>query len=443
MPNRNLFPPHSLDSERAVLAGMMLSSDAAAIAAETLTRDMFYNEQNGLMFGCLKHMHSKSIPIDAVLIKEQLEKHGRLEASGGMDFILELHNETHVSGHNTERYCEIVHDKYQRRRLLEAATNAVESVYDETVSTVDLLNKVEQDVFSVVSEACDSDNTKTVGEVGKEIIEDLPVRMENKSTVIGLSTGYPSLDKYLLGLQPGQLYIIAARPSIGKSTLGMVNMPIKIVEAAPGTPVYLFSLEMTAKNLVTNMMCMTSGVDSVSIRTGHNSMAEFNSIVDKFGEDLYEQNIYINDSSVLKPSDIRIKAKSLVRKYGQGPVIIDYLQFVKAEDKKMDKRAAVGDASRTFKALSKDLDVPVVLLSQLNRNAEERSKHEPMMSDLRESGEIEQDADVVMLLNRPEYYGEEPKNTMVVKVAKNRSGPTGKINLHSAIDKFQIIDYNS
>jgi len=295
----------------------------------------------------------------------------------------------------------------------------------------------------VVSEASDADETRTVGSVGKEIIEELPQRMENKSTIVGLSTGYPTLDRFLLGFQPGQLYIIAARPSIGKSTFGMVNMPIKMNTLSPETPMYLFSLEMTAKNLVTNMMCMISGVDSTSIRTGHNSMAQFNSIVDKFGEDLYERNIFINDSSVLKPSDIRIKAKSMIRKYGVGPVFIDYLQFVKPENSRMEKRIAVGDASKTFKALSKDLQVPVVLLSQLNRNAEERTDHRPKMGDLRESGEIEQDADVVMLLHRPEYYDKgNKKGQMFVIIGKNRNGPTGEINLHSAIDKFDISDYN-
>ncbi|MBN1808719.1 MAG: replicative DNA helicase [Planctomycetes bacterium] len=435
--SEELFPPHDIAAERAVLASMMLSGDAAAKAVEDLRGDEFYSRQHGTLFRCFYRLYSDGKPLDANVVRDDLEKHGEIEDVGGMEFILELFDEV-ASGANIASYTAIVKERCLRRRILESATAAVRDVYNPVIPTADVLNTVEQQIYDL---SFDPDRVamRSLEGIIKDVLENVTRLYESPVYVTGLPTGFKDLDKLTGGLQPGEFTIVAGRPSMGKTTFALnLVQHMCVTEVIPAV---FFSLEMTADQLGLNLLCCHCHVDGNRVRTGHLSAEDHGALITEGGPALYDAPLHIDDSPELTITEIRGRARRYIRQHSAKVVFIDYIQFVKGASGLDSREQQVADISRGLKGLAKDLGVPVVALSQLNRNPEGRVDKRPMLSDLRESGSIEQDADVVMLLHRHDYYDpDDHPGELEIIIAKNRNGPTGNVTLAYMRNQMRMED---
>ena len=421
--------PESLAAEAAVVGSMIVDPRCIGDVVEILGREAFYHTEHQILFDAVLVLYEKNRGegIDGVLVRDELERNGQLDQIGGVEYLRRV-METVPSAANVLYYAEIVKEKMLLRETIAAATEILNNAYDESGSASEKLDEAERRIFTVTNRRITSSAESLKDLVTKtfELIE-----KRDGTTVTGLSTGFFELDDLTCGLQKGEMIIVAGRPSMGKTAFALnLAEHIGIVDK---TPLAIFSLEMGKQQLAERFLCSYSGVDSQLVRKGMLDTTHYQKLVEGCGV-ISEAPIFIDDTPGLTPLEIRAKARRLKRTHDIQCIMIDYLQLMHLGGRVESRQQEIGAISRYTKSLARELNVPVVLLSQLNRAAEARDGHRPRMSDLRESGNIEQDADVIMLLHREDYYqrGEpdfEPTNTAEVIIAKQRNGPTDTVKL--------------
>lgn len=422
--------PESLAAEAAVLGSMIIDPQCIGEVIEHVDRESFYRIEHQLIFDAMVALYEKNKggSIDAVLLREELESRKQLEEIGGVEYIGKVIDSVPSSA-NVVYYAEIVKDKQLLRDTISAASDILESAYDQTGDTSEKLDEAERRIFEVTEKKISSSVVAL-----KDLVTHVYELIEKRdgSIVTGLATGYHELDDMTSGLQNGEMIIIAGRPSMGKTSLAL-NIA-EHIGVAQDLPIAIFSLEMGRQQLAERFLCSCSEVDSQAVRKGMLSTVHHERLQQACGE-LYEAPIYIDDTSAMTPLGLRAKARRLKSQYDIRCVVVDYLQLMHLGSGRVESRQQeITTISRYLKSMARELDVPVIVMSQLNRAAEGREGHRPRMSDLRESGSIEQDADVVILLHREDYYhrGEADwpqTNKADLIIAKQRNGPTGVIEL--------------
>ena len=442
MPVRTM--PHSLDAEKSVLGCAFLSKNSLTKICEDLYSDMFYSEANQKLFEAIKRCYDEKTPIDITTVMDELEKKKDLSAIGGVDYLSEV-IESVPTAANLDYYIKIVKDKAVMRNLIETATDIVTDAYEEDEDITHLLDTAEKKILNVVKERQTSDfiHIRDAIAIAQENLEKLS---QNKEEITGVPTGFYDLDRVTSGLHAGEMIIIAARPGMGKTAFAL-NIA---TNAAQNTKkaVAIFNLEMPAEQLVNRMRSAVGQIDSSKIRTGNMSHEDWKRI-NEANSQLAETNIQIVDDAGITAAEIKAKCRNLANKEeGLALVIIDYLQLVTSGGKRPESRQQeVSDISRSLKTMAMELKVPVIALAQLSRNAEKRESNQPMLADLRESGSIEQDADMVLFINRSDYYKakeqlDASKNVVAdIIIAKHRKGSTGKFQLLFELNMSNFRNY--
>jgi replicative DNA helicase len=422
------MPPQNLEAEVSLLGSLLIDKEAIIRVADVVTADDFYDSRYGLIFSAIIDLYEKRQPLDLITLTNKLREVGELDRVGGSAAIAELTSAVPTAAHIVE-YANIVSHKATLRRLITAAGQITQIGYDEVTPLDELLDKSEQTIFEV-SQKNLKQNFIPIRSVLDESFERLNELHSNAGQLRGVPTGFRDLDKLLAGLQNSDLIILAARPSMGKTTLVM-NMAHHVA-AREGVPVGFFSLEVSKEQLIDQLLAIESGVDAWKLRTGALDDDDFPRIAEAMAT-LSEAPIYIDDSATTNVMEMRTKARRLQAEHGLGLVIIDYLQLISggARNNQDGRQQEVSEISRGLKSLARELNVPVVALSQLSRSVESRTPPKPVLSDLRDSGSIEQDADVVAFLYRPWYYDKEAdENTMEILIKKHRNGAIGDIELY-------------
>ncbi|MBN1457740.1 MAG: replicative DNA helicase [Sedimentisphaerales bacterium] len=419
--------PESLESEAAVLGSMIIDRECIGQVVQIIKTEDFYRPEHQAIFDALISLYERNSDIDLVLLRDELKTHKELKNVGGAEYLVTI-AESVPSSASVEYYAEIVKNKSLLRQLVSASNQILSEAMDESGDVSDKLDQAEQKIFAVTEKKITG-----VAEPLKNLLLEAFDNIEARkgSHLTGLPTSYYELDNQLCGLQKGEMIIIAGRPSMGKTSFAL-NIA-EHIGADNDIPVAIFSLEMGKQQLVERFLCSRSKINSQKVRKGILSTDELLKLQNASGQ-LFEKPIFIDDTPGLTPLMIRAKCRRLKSQHDIQCVLIDYLQLMSLGGRVESRQQEVSTMSRYLKALARELDVPVVVLSQLNRGAEGREGHRPRMSDLRESGSIEQDADVVMLLHREDYYhrgeeGYEENNTAEVIIAKQRNGPTGLIKL--------------
>lgn len=427
--------PESLAAEAAVLGSMVIDPVCIGQVVEMLGRDSFYRVEHQLIYDAIIALYEKNRGegIDGVLLRDELESRKQLEQVGGVEYIGRILNSVPSSA-NVAYYAGIVKDKQLLRELIQTATEILNDAYDVTGESIQKLDEAEQRIFAITDKRTTGQviNIKDLVTRAYELIE----KREGKH-ITGLATGFTALDQMTCGLQNGEVIIIAGRPSMGKTALALnIAENIGVMEK---TPVAIFSLEMGQQQLAERFLCSVSEVESQLARKGMLSTSQYHKLAEAVTV-LSAAPIFIDDTSSLTPLELRAKARRLKSQYDIKCVFVDYLQLMHMGTRVESRQQEITTISRYLKALARELSIPVVVLSQLNRSPEDRTGNLPRMSDLRESGSIEQDADVVMLLHREDYYhrGEKdytPNNSAKLIIAKQRNGPTGDVDL-TFLDRF-------
>jgi replicative DNA helicase len=421
--------PASIEAEAAVLGSMILDRECVGQVVEQLQDiDAFSMPEHRLIYDAIVGLYEANSKIDLVLLRNELTKRDRLKAAGGVDYLVRV-AESVPTAANIEYYTRIVKDKAMLRQLARVSQEILREACDEAGDVGDKLDQAEQRVFAVTEKKI-SGSAYVIRDLLSETFESIESR--KGSHVTGLPTGFTELNSLLCGLHKGEMVIVAGRPSMGKTSFAL-NIA-EHIGADEGQPVVVFSLEMSRQQLVERILCSRAKVDSQAVRKGMVS-AEQHAELQRVGGELYEKPIFIDDTPGLTPLMMRAKCRRLKSQYDIRAVFIDYLQLMSIGGKVESRQQEISGISRYMKSLARELDVPVVVLSQLNRAAEGREDHRPRMSDLRESGSIEQDADVILLLHREDYYNRtkedfEETNVAEVIVAKQRNGPTDTVKLY-------------
>jgi replicative DNA helicase len=423
-------PPHSIDAEQAVLGGLMLAPDALDKVADKLGENDFYRRDHRLIWRAITELANKGMPCDAVTLGDWFEGNGLGEMVGGASYLIELANAT-PSAANIAAYAEIVREKSVLRQLIDAGTSITEDGYrPEGKSVHEVLESAEQRVFHIAeSGARGKKDSVSMREAVKDAFRLLTERYENRGQLTGISTGFNDLDELTSGLQPSDLIIVAARPSMGKTAFS-----VNIAEAAAlraKKAVVIFSMEMSASQLALRLISSIGRIHAQHLRNGDLNEEDWPRVTNAIAI-LSEAKIFIDDTPGLSPVELRSRARRLHREHGGlGLIVIDYLQLMQVPGNKENRATEISEISRSLKGLAKELNVPVIALSQLNRSLEQRADKRPMMSDLRESGAIEQDADVIMFIYRDEYYNKESpdKGLAEIIIGKQRNGPTDTVKL--------------
>ena len=421
------IPPHDIEAEQAILGSMLTDKDAVMAALEVLKEDSFYREDNKLIFSAITSLYAKNEPIDIITVKAELAEMGALDRVGGLEYLVELPERVPTTA-NVERYVKIVDEKAMLRRLIASANELVSLGYDESENVDNIMDMAEKKIFDLASKK----NTKGYA-VMKDILVESFAELERlynqKGNVTGISTGFYDLDNVTAGLHNSDLLIVAARPAMGKSAFA-INLAANAAILSK-VPVVIFNLEMSKEQIGNRILCSEALVDSNKIRTGQLEDDDWVKLAQTLGR-MSDAPIYIDDTPGISVMEIRAKCRKLKLEKNIGLIVIDYLQLISGSGKKNTSREQeISEISRSLKILAKELNVPVIALSQLSRTAEKRDDKRPMLSDLRESGAIEQDADIVMFLYRDDYYNEdtEKKNVAEVILAKHRGGSTGTVEL--------------
>ena len=434
--------PSNLDAEMSVLGIAFLDERLISKICEEVTRDMFFSEKHQYIFDAITSLYKNNIPLDITTIKDELDKKKTLNAVGGIEYIGEVIDSV-VTAANLDYYIKIVRENWVRRNLIDTATSIVTESYDEEDINA-LLDNAERDILNAIKSRQASEFLP-IGEVLRKAQENLEMLAKNNRPITGLSTGFYDLDKITAGLHGGELIILAARPGMGKTSFAL-----NIATNAAGTTkkaIAIFNLEMSAEMLVNRMISSVGGIDSYKLTTGqlqNNDWKKYNEAL----SELAETNIYIEDNAGITAAEIRAKCRRLAQKpEGLGLVVIDYLQLITSGNKRVESRQVeVSEISRSLKTMALELDVPVIALAQLSRSAEKRENSQPMLADLRESGSLEQDADLVLFINRKDYYeAKSDKKESIVPVdliiAKHRKGSTGLINLLFELNMSNFKNY--
>ena len=422
-------PPHSIDAEQSVLGGLLLDNESWIQVAERLSEQDFYRNDHRLIYKCIESLADDNKPYDVVTLAEWLENNGQLDQAGGLSFLAALAENTPTAA-NITAYADIVRERAVLRQLIRAGTDIAGSAYNtEGRTSEELLDDAERQVFEIADQ-------HARGRIGFRVIKDLLVNaldridtlFQQENPITGVATGYGKFDDMTSGLQKGDLIIVAGRPSMGKTAFA-----VNIAEHAAikdALPVVIFSMEMPGEQLAMRMMSSLGRIDQHKVRTGKLDDDDWPRLTSAVGL-LSETKMFIDDTPALTPSELRARCRRIAREHGLGMVVVDYLQLMSVHGTKENRATEISEISRSLKALARELSVPVVALSQLNRSLEQRQDKRPMMSDLRESGAIEQDADVIVFIYRDEVYDEDTadKGIAEIIIGKQRNGPIGRIRL--------------
>ncbi len=437
-------PPQNIEAEESILGSLMLERDSWDQVSDLVDSSDFYKPAHQKVFETIKFLHAKNQPIDLITVSNSLQTSGDLESVGGTNLLISLVNKT-VSTANVASYAKIVREKSLLRKIIHSSSTLIERAFNEEFQDVEsFLDEAEGEFYKL------GETRQAGGLVGPmEVVKTSVIKIEDlykrKAEITGLSTGFTMLDRMTSGLQPGELTIIAARPSMGKTAFAL-NIAQHIALRLKKT-VAFFSLEMGRDSLMMRVLSSEAKINSKDIRAGKVNDSAWPKLIQAAGQ-ISESGFYIDESSGVSPLEVRTRARRLKAKHGLDVIMIDYLQLMDLKLKVESRERAVSEISKTLKAIAKELAIPVVALAQLNRGVESRSDRRPMLSDLRESGSIEQDADVIMMLYRDDYYDKEDADKAghaEVIIGKQRNGPTGtvKLRFEAELGKFRDADNES
>jgi len=428
------LPPHNQDAERGVLGGVLRDPDELSTVQQIIRAENFYFDAHQKIFQAICELADEHQPLDLVMLHERLNKKKVLEDVGGVDYLSDLW-ESVPTGANAEYHARIVRDTAMVRSLIHAGTELLRDAYDRTQSADELVSQAERKIMDIARSGLVGE-MRTLNQAVLEALSRIDSRAgkdPSDLSISGLPTGYHDLDQILAGLHNSELVIIAARPSVGKTAFALNIVRNVVVEHGADSPVVLFvSLEMSRVELAERLLCCQSRVDSHKVRKGHLNSDDIQKLMDA-GDALRRARLYLDDTPTRSMIQIAATARRIQKKHerdgGLRLVVIDYLQLIEPENRRDPRQEQVAQISRRLKYLARELEIPVIALAQVNRASEDRQDHTPRLSDLRESGSLEQDADTVMILHRPGRFGGEEDKVLEVHVAKQRNGPTGEITL--------------
>lgn len=420
-------PPNSIEAERSVLGALLMDQAAVVLGMEMLTAEDFYHPQHAAIFGCMRTLYLQPRAIDIMTLDEELRRTGLLTGIGGAEYLVDLIKNVPTTV-NVRHYIDIVIEKATLRRLIRAADAISQHSYQERMPVEDILLFAENAVFDIVMKRSGGEQLEHIGEAITAAYAHMEELDRNKGGISGVPTGFKDLDTLLTGLHPGELILVGARPSMGKTSFAL-NIATNAAHA--GHSVAVFSLEMPNEQLAMRMMCSDAHVNMQSVRNGTLRNEDWKRLSESVPA-LASSRMYLDDSSSLSPSQLRSRCRRLKMEKGLDLIVIDYLQLMMSDGKAENRQLEVSEISRKLKGIALDLRVPVIACAQLSRANTQRAEKRPMLSDLRDSGSIEQDADVVMFLHRDNYYKEnaEATNLMEVILAKQRNGPLGTVKLN-------------
>src|SRR5579872_5403877 len=432
------LPPQNLEAEKGVLGSILLNNHVLDDVADLLQADHFYLDSHQRIYRAIVRLHESGVHgFDAVTVGEALDKENELKEAGGAEYLIELLESVPHSAH-TRYHADIVRDKAIQRRLIFACTDILRSAYDDSLDTEDMLNQAEQQIFQVLEQQ-EAGTKIELKEILLDTFARIDERLGRQGAISGLSTGFRDLDNKTNGLQPSELVILAARPSMGKTAF-VLNLAEAVADRSQA-PVVIFSLEQSKHELAERFLCIRGQLDMHNLRKGELDEDDRDKLL-RVSSELSELPVFLDDQAGRSMSQIGAICRRLKRKNGIRLVVIDYLQLIEPEDKRAPREQQIAQITRRLKFLAKELSVPVVALAQLNRGVELRDDKRPRLADLRESGAIEQDADIVMFLHRPEMYDPEDRpGEAEVIVAKHRNGPTGIVRLSFKKQHMQFQDY--
>jgi replicative DNA helicase len=433
--------PQSLEAEQSVIGAMIIDKSAIAKALEKLNEEDFYRDGHKVIFKAIREMFSKDMAVDLVTLLEYLKSTDKLEKAGGVTYISEVSSSV-ITTANLEAYISIVEDKSTLRKLIRSATSIIEESYNKQDRVDEVLDLAQKKIFDLAEKQGSNDYEPLSNVLERGFLE-IERLFNNKGSITGVGSGIRDLDAKTSGFQKGDMVLIAARPSMGKTTFSL-----NIAENAAlreGKSVVIFSLEMSKEQLAYKLLCSEANVDMLKLRTGNLDDDDWERIARATGP-LSKAKIYIDDTAGLSVMEMRSKCRKIKMEHGIDMILIDYLQLMSGSSGSESRQQEVSEISRSIKALAKEMECPVIALSQLSRAPEQRADHRPMLSDLRESGSIEQDADVVMFLYRDEYYNKETedKNIGECIIAKQRNGPVGTVKMawigaHSKFANLELV----
>ncbi len=433
--------PFNIEAEISVLGSLLIDNEAISLVTESLSKNDFYKTAHQHIFDTIVNIYDNNNAVDLVILKDELNRLSLLEKVGGAGYLMELEESVPIAS-NVEYYAKIVREKTVKRDLIAATAKIQNEAYSDSLESDELLDIAEKEIFEITQRKF-AKPTTSMHDILQKTWDYIESLHEGDSKLTGIPTGFADLDDITCGLQRGELIIIAARPSMGKTSIVLniaEHVGANLRNPKDKKPMLLFSMEMSAQQISQNMLCAAAKIDAHLMRTGKLSDDDWSKLPIAMG-DLSESAIFIDDTPGLGLLEIRAKARRFKLQYDIQLVIIDYLQLMEARSAE-NRQQEISGISRGLKALARELNVPVIAVSQLNRSVETREGHTPRMSDLRESGSIEQDADVIMLLHREDYY-DPTKNPGVVEVniAKQRNGPTGKVKLTFLREILRFEDY--
>ena len=428
-------PPQNIEAEQAVLGAMLIDKEAIAKATEVLSADDFYREAHRVIFSAMLELYNKNEAVDMVTVTEILKRDNKLEDIGGIAYITSLANVV-LTAANVKYHADIVAEKSVLRQLVRVSTEIAAMGYEANEDVGTLLDTAESRILEISNRKKKTDFT-AINDVLMDSVQSIESLLQNKGGLTGLPAGFADLDKLTSGLHPSYFIILAARPSMGKTALALnivQNVALRAHKVIGGEPrsVAFFSLEMSKEQLVNRMLCAEAGIDSQRLRVGEMHDEDWTHLWDAC-DTMSRAKIYIDDTAGITAMDMRSRARRLKAEHGLDLIVVDYLQLMQGSGKRNnsgDRQQEVSEISRSLKALARELDVPVLALSQLSRSVESRQVKRPMLSDLRESGSLEQDADIVAFLYREDYYNPETENKHTeLIIAKHRNGPVDTVNL--------------
>jgi replicative DNA helicase len=432
-------PPHSNEAEQAVLGGLMLDNDAWDKVIERVSEIDFYRREHQLIFSAVAAMVQQQKPFDVLTVTEELKQLNQLQEVGGEVYLFELARNT-PSASNITAYADIIRERSVLRQLVNVANGIADTAFNpEGRSVSELLDVAEQGVFKIAEQGANNGGPESIQNLLTKAVDRIDALYQSKESITGLSTGFTDLDRMTSGLQEADLVIIAGRPSMGKTVLGVNILEHAVIKT--GKPCVMFSLEMPGESIAMRMISSLARINQQNLRTGNLTDDDWARIPSAVGI-LSEAKLFIDDTASLSPSEMRSRTRRIAREHGQiGLVVVDYLQLMTIPGYKEGRTNEVSEISRSLKALAKEMNCPVIALSQLSRALEQRPDKRPVMSDLRESGAIEQDADVIGFIYRDEVYNPDSaeKGTAEILIRKQRNGPIGEIRLtfHGQFTKFE------
>jgi len=423
MSNIQRIPPHDEEAEQAVIGSMLTDKDAVAAAIEVLKPDDFYTDYNKTIYEAIMNIYAKAEPIDIITVKDELTSLEKLEAVGGLEYLASLPEKVPTTA-NVEKYVKIVEEKSLLRNLIKTANNLIELGYSQNEDVENIMDNAEKQIFDIMQRKSQKGYT-SIKDILVDSFAELQEVYNNKKHITGVPSGFADLDDLTAGFHKSELILIAARPAMGKTAFALniaTNAATKY-----NVPVVVFSLEMSQIQCANRILCSQAMVDSSKYSKGEVSDQDWEKLVIASGELSDSAGIFIDDTAGITVAELRAKCRKLKLEKNIGLVVIDYLQLIQGSGKSPSREQEIAEISRSLKLLAKEINVPVIALSQLSRAPEARTDHRPMLQDLRESGSIEQDADVVMFIYRDDYYNPQAEQTNIAEIitAKNRSGPVG------------------